>query len=40
MEGTIPIKILDIDLVLIHVIEVESLGVGGGDEYHGVDYYI
>jgi len=40
MEGTISIEILNVDLVLIHVIQIESFGVGGRDEYHSVDYYI
>jgi hypothetical protein len=40
MEGAISVEILDIDLVLIHVVQIESLGVCGRDEYHCVDYYI
>ena len=32
MEGAVAVEILDIDFIFLHVIEVESFGVGGRDE--------
>lgn len=29
MEGAISIEILDVDLILIHVVQIESLGICG-----------
>lgn len=37
VEGAVAEEVLDVDFVFLHVVEVEPLGVGGGNEEH-VDY--
>jgi hypothetical protein len=31
--GTLAVEILDVDFALLHMVEIEPLGIGGGDKH-------